>query len=352
VTPDSPLRFGRGGLAEFAGSFEYPGGRAFLVTSEEVARVHGAAIRGAIGSRLLAEIRIDDREEKKTLAAVASILDRAVEAGLRRDDFVVAFGGGVVSDVAGFAAAVLLRGIQWYAVPTTLLAMADASIGGKTAVDHPAGKNLIGAFHSPSGVLIDPDLLDTLPDRQFRSGLVEIYKALLVGDAKGAEAFLGGLEAAARSRDADAPLLAAIRVKEAIVGRDPLERGERRVLNFGHTLGHAIEAFGGYRRFTHGEAVAVGMAVAGVLSAERAGLDAALASEIRRELAAFAKDAVEGADPASPAILRALDLDKKASSRGRAAVLLKAPGKPVLVEDLGPESWLEGLRRVRDGIVL
>jgi 3-dehydroquinate synthetase len=281
------IRFGRGELRISARGLR-SAGRAFLLSSPAVLRVHGESIRAALPRRGRVEIAFDDGETSKSLETLRGVLDDALAAGLRRDDFIVAAGGGTVTDLAGFAAAVLLRGIAWYAVPTTLLGMADAAIGGKTGVDHPAGKNLVGAFHPPQGVLIDPDFLSTLPPRRFREGVVEIYKTLLIGSGEAARKMAGRLEAIAGSRDADPFLEEAIRVKSAIVERDPRERGERRVLNFGHTFGHAIEAAGGFSRWSHGEAVAIGAAAALRLSASLAGFPEETAAALARELVAFA----------------------------------------------------------------
>ncbi len=346
------IRFGRGELRALGGAFGFPSGRPFLVSSGEVLRLHGPAIREALSFREACEIVIDDREEAKNLDTLRFVLDAALAAGARRDDFFVAAGGGVVTDVAGFAAAVLLRGIEWYAVPTTLLGMADAAIGGKTAIDHPSGKNLIGSFHLPAGVLIDPDFLATLPARQFRSGLAEVYKTVLVGDAAMARTMSGRLEEISEQREIDAALRAAVRIKEEIVSRDPKDAGERRHLNFGHTLGHALEAQGGFRRLTHGEAVALGMSAALILSARRAGFPGPEASRLSEELASFAgKEAASGIDPEDRDLWNALSHDKKFTSRGPTAVLLERPGVPCLRE-VSAQEWKDALGRVLSSIAL
>lgn len=338
--------FGRGSIRRFAESFSFPAGRAFLVASPHVLGPFGARIRRALPRRRGAEVVISDREAEKNLGTLSKILDQLIEGGIRRDDFVVSFGGGVVSDLAGFAAAVVLRGVRWYAVPTTLLSMADAAIGGKTAVDHPLGKNLVGAFHPPSGVLVDPDFLETLSDRQFRSGLAEIYKAGLIGDPALARRLSGRLEETARSRNIDGPLRAAMAVKRRIVAEDPREKGKRRFLNFGHTLGHAIEAWGGYRRFTHGEAVALGMAAALLLSSRRAGFPEGEAERLSRELLLFAgRRRSTAIDAAAPELWRSLSRDKKSTSGGTMAVLLSAPGRPI-VRAISKREWRDALLRV------
>lgn len=339
------VRIGRGAIAALASAFPYPPGRVFLVSSPGVLRFHGGAVRRALAGREVVEIAAEDGERAKTFDTLRAILDAAIEAGVRRDDAVVALGGGTVTDVAGFAAAILLRGIAWYAVPTTLLGMADAAIGGKTAVDHPLGKNLVGAFHPPSGVLVDPDLLATLPPDRFREGLVEIFKGLLVGNAAAARKMAGRLETLAGTREVDDFLGAAIRVKLAIVGRDPRESGERRVLNFGHTLGHAIEAASGYRGWSHGEAVAVGMAAALSISSRTEGFPAADALVLAAELVRFAGKA---APKWSEALEGALSKDKKGEAAGLTGVLLSDWGRPVM-RKVPPAEWRRSLEALSGG---
>ena len=225
-------------------------------------------------------IRVPAGERAKTPRVLDALWRAFARAGLGRDDGVIALGGGSVGDLAGFAAATFARGLSWIVAPTTLLAMVDASIGGKTAVDLPEGKNLAGSFHDPAAVLTDPSLLTTLPDRQLRSGLAEVVKSAIIADAD-LFASLERMAPALAARD-EAGLYAAIvataRVKASIVERDPREEGDRAALNLGHTLGHAIEAAGEFRRYTHGEAIALGMVFACALAEEtalaRAGLRA------------------------------------------------------------------------------
>jgi len=334
-----PVRIGRAAIDTLGSAFAFPAGRVFLVSSPSVLRFHGAAARRALAGRELVEIAIEDGESAKTLDTVREILDAAIGAGVRRDDAIVALGGGTVTDVAGFAAAILLRGIAWYAVPTTLLGMADAAIGGKTAVDHPLGKNLVGAFHDPSGVLVDPDLLTTLPARNFREGIVEIFKALLVGSGDFARRMAGRLEAIAADRAVDDVLAEAIRVKRSIVERDPRESGERRVLNLGHTLGHAIESGSGYRGWSHGEAVAVGIAAALGISARTEGFPPDDARRLADELVRFAGKPAPRWDDA---LGRAISRDKKGSAEGLTGVLLAGWGRPVL-RKVAPDEWRASL---------
>jgi len=289
--PRSRIRIGRGALAGL-GAFtrETTGAaRVVLVTDAKVGALHG---RGAVraleraGIHVL-RVRVPRGEGAKRAAVLARLWDAFASAGLGRDGAVVALGGGVVGDLAGFAAATWLRGVTWVAVPTTVLAQVDASVGGKTAIDLASGKNLVGAFHQPAGVLIDPDTLATLPARQRRNGLAEVAKTGFAVDRPlwdWLEERLDPLD-----RGEPAALMGAIersiRAKARVVLADERERpgGGRTALNFGHTLGHAIEASLGYRRLLHGEAVAIGMRAAAWLSVRLAGL--APESHVRLEAA-------------------------------------------------------------------
>jgi shikimate kinase/3-dehydroquinate synthase len=233
-----------------------------VVTDSNVQRTRGAAIEAALRPLAIAEhhVTLAPGESQKTLANVGAIWDAALGAGVDRDAIILAVGGGVVGDLAGFAAACLLRGVRFVQAPTTLLAMVDSSVGGKTGFDHAVGKNLVGAFHQPSAVVADLDHLTTLPPRELRAGLAEIVKIAIATDAP----LLAALErdaAALRRGDTDALLpvvRAAIDAKIRVVRDDERESGPRALLNLGHTLGHALEAHGGYTKWLHGEAVALG----------------------------------------------------------------------------------------------
>jgi shikimate kinase/3-dehydroquinate synthase len=246
-----------------------------LVTDSNVQRARGPFIDAALHPLAFEGTRVTlpPGERHKTLASASTIWDAALGAGLDRDALVLAVGGGVVGDLAGFAASVLLRGVRFLQVPTTLLAMVDASVGGKTGFDHPAGKNLVGAFHQPSGVVVDLQHLDTLPKRERLCGLAEVVKIALATDG----ALLARLEgdAAALSRGDHGVLgpvvRAAIEAKVRVVRDDEREAGRRALLNLGHTVGHALEAHGGYARWLHGEAVALGT-VAELRACEALGL--------------------------------------------------------------------------------
>jgi 3-dehydroquinate synthase len=279
----SPGLLGRAGALLRA---ERVPGTVLVVTDRTVARLHGA--------RVLASLRragwtprvtaLPPGEPSKTLACVRGLCERWAAWGADRSVPVLALGGGVVSDVAGFAAAAYARGLDWYAFPTTVLAQADASIGGKVGVNLPGGKNLVGAFHHPRGVFCDPEALRTLPPRAFRSGLAEIAKIGVIRRP----AILAGLrrlalEGPGRAGIADL-IRAAAREKAWYVSRDPEDRGIRRELNFGHTVGHALEVSHGYGRLTHGEAVSIGMVAALRLSVRAAGLDPAASREVEELL--------------------------------------------------------------------
>jgi len=336
---ESVAWIGPGLLDQAASRLPSDSGRFLLVSSAGPA-VPAERIRCALAGRLLLDLRIDDREESKTLEAVRAIADAALEADVRRDDAFVAVGGGVVSDVVGFAAAVVLRGVAWSAVPTTTGAMADAAIGGKTGVDTPAGKNLLGAFHPPRVVLIDPAALETLPDRDYRAGLVEAFKAAWIADAALSDAAEASAKRLlAREEESLLDLIAgAVRIKAAIVTEDLREGDRRRLLNFGHTLGHAFEAAGGYRALRHGEAVAWGIAGALEISSRRAGLPAADAERIRRMLQRLGPFPEPDRNPGrlEPYLRR----DKKSTAQGLAGVLLERVGHARVEPAIPIEEWL------------
>ncbi len=275
------MRIRRGSLASLGVWVRSLAGirRVALVTDARVDQLHGDAARKALArAGISCDTLIVPRGERaKRPREVARLWDAFASMGLERGDGVVALGGGVVGDLAGFAAATWMRGITWIAVPSTVVAQVDSSVGGKTGVDLVAGKNLAGAFHHPAGVLVDPDLLQTLTPREYRAGMAEVVKTGFAVDAalfraieRDGEALIArdpaALERAVRG---------SIRAKAGIVRRDERERegGVRTALNFGHTLGHAIESALGYSGPRHGEAVAIGMRVAARLSQKHAGLD-------------------------------------------------------------------------------
>src|SRR5580704_1484418 len=262
----------RGSLHRVAEFLPPNAGTVFIVTTQEVWTHHGSAIGRALGRHLREVLLFPGGETRKRLAELETLAERMMELGADRSSVVVAFGGGIVNDVGGFLAATFMRGIPVIQVPTTLLAQVDAAVGGKTGVNLASGKNLIGSFHQPLAVLIDPDVLATLPSREYRAGLYEIIKCGVIRDAElfrlldeSAEAVL-----AQHSEVVERVIADAVRIKAEVVSADEREGDLRRILNFGHTVGHALEAETGYTRFLHGEAVAFGMRAASAL-AERTG---------------------------------------------------------------------------------
>jgi 3-dehydroquinate synthase len=322
---------------------------AAVVFSRPVAGV-AERVGRALGGRGLAvhALEVPPGEEAKRLEVVAGLYERLAAVPTRRADPVVAVGGGATTDLAGFAAATWLRGVPLVNVPTTVLGMVDAAVGGKTGVDLDAGKNLVGAFHQPVAVLADLDTLASLPAAEVRSGLAEVAKAGLIGDPDLAAALAGtaGLAVAA-DPDALAPLVeAAVRVKAAVVGADEHEDEGRAVLNYGHTLGHALERLAGYRGLRHGEAVAIGMVFAARV-AEAIGLagpDLA-AGHVELLRAVGLPVAMPGLDPER--VLRAMGTDKK-HRQGLRLVLLRGPGQPEVVPAPGRDVLVAAIRTLAE----
>ena len=304
-----------------------------VVTNDVVAPLYAARLEQALRpvAAGLVTVVLPDGEANKGWQALNQVFDRLLEARFDRRCLIVALGGGVVGDMAGFAAALYQRGVDFVQVPTTLLAQVDSSVGGKTAINHPLGKNMIGAFHQPRLVLIDVDTLGTLPDRELSAGLAEVIKHGLIADAGYLEQIdadlpqLLGRDAVALTR----AIAGSCRIKSAIVAQDEREAGLRAILNFGHTFGHAIEAGLGYGQWLHGEAVGCGMVMAGDLS-RRLGLIGADLAERIGALTARARLPVRG--PAWPPAryLSLMEVDKKAEQGIPKFVLLQAIGRPVV----------------------
>jgi 3-dehydroquinate synthase len=327
-------------LARFAGR------PAVVVSNHRVWSLHGGGLEP--GLRKLGPLKralIPDGEAHKSRATLERLHDAFLEAGLGRDGLVVAFGGGVVGDVAGFAAATYMRGLDWVQVPTTLLAMVDSSIGGKVGINHPKAKNLIGAFHQPRAVVSDPALLETLPPRELRSGAYEILKCGVIADRALVRAVgraPSGLTGWSRI-DLENAVASACRIKAEVVERDEREAGLRRVLNLGHTLGHGLEAATGFKRFTHGEAVGWGLIGAAWIARRRE-----LLAESSFDAIAAAVDRVgprpRVSDLSPERILKAVSHDKKAQ-RGRATFVLPvALGRVVIRPDVEPAEIRRALK--------
>jgi 3-dehydroquinate synthase len=310
-----------------------------VVTNETVGPLYLQDVVASLAGKRVHSIALRDGERYKTLEGLGRVFDALVEARLNRDACVVALGGGVVGDIAGFAAACYQRGIDFVQVPTTLLAQVDSSVGGKTGVNHPGGKNLIGAFHQPRAVLSDLATLRTLPDRELRAGLAEVIKYGLVDDV----GFLEWIErhvAALIALDLDA-LAHAVRrsceIKARIVAADEREHGQRALLNLGHTFGHAIETAAGYGEWLHGEAVAIGMLLAADLSQRLGWLEASQVERVRELLRRA------GLPTTAPAIGAArarelMGMDKKVLQGRIRLVLLRQLGAGVVTGDYAADA--------------
>jgi 3-dehydroquinate synthase len=309
------------------------GRRRIVVSNPVVWRLHGAEIAQALPGAEV--IQVPDGERHKTLQTVARIYEALVAAGADRASVVVAVGGGVIGDMAGFAAATYLRGVGLVHVPTTLLAQVDASVGGKVGVNLPAGKNLVGSFHPPLLVVTDPVLLETLPRREFRAGLYEVIKYGMVCSAPLFETLQRAAPTMAdRRADVVGPLVAdCCAIKAAVVSADEREAGPRRVLNFGHTAGHAIETLTAYRRFRHGEAVAWGMLVASELAVSR-GLLPRDDRDALEELVMALGPLPQVADLPVPAMIKAMRRDKKVTDGTLHFVLPAGIGASSIVGDV------------------
>ena len=266
-----------------------PTAKVFVITTRDVWKLHKSMLE-----RMLVKVEshvlfFPGGEPRKRLAEVERLAEQMVELGGDRSSMIIAFGGGIVGDLAGFLAAIFMRGIPVMQVPTTLLAQVDAAVGGKTGVNLVAGKNLIGSFHQPVGVIIDPDVLKTLPENEYRAGLYEIIKCGVIRDAE----LFDIMDRCARQILRQAPdvvdsiIAGAVRIKAEVVTADEREGDLRRILNFGHTFGHALEAETKYKRFLHGEAVAWGMQVATLLAKRLGLLPAADAARIKKVIAKY-----------------------------------------------------------------
>jgi 3-dehydroquinate synthase len=341
---------GRGVLASLGARVAAlrPGVRTAIVTDRTVAKhwleqtERSLAEAGIPASRII----VEEGEVSKTYAGLEKVSEALIAARIERNDLVIALGGGVVGDLAGFAAAILRRGVDFVQVPTSLLAQVDSSVGGKTGVNSPQGKNLLGAFHQPVLVIADTSVLDTLSPRQFRAGYAEVAKYGVLGD----EAFFSWLEAnhadifsggAAREH----AIATSCRAKAAIVSRDERENGERALLNLGHTFGHALEAATGFSdRLFHGEGVSVGMVLAAEFSAKLGMISETDAARVQRHLATvglpthlqdiagFAQEGLSDAD----ALMGVMAQDKKVKRGKLTFILLQGIGRAVVANDVEP----------------
>lgn len=341
-----PVYLGRGLLADSATWQRHLGdGKVLVVSNQTVAPLYLDSLLSTLGQRDIAVHVIPDGEQYKTVETWQGILDQLVTMQARRDAVIVALGGGVVGDISGYAAASYMRGIRFIQAPTTLLAQVDASVGGKTGVNHVRGKNLIGAFHQPASVVIDSASLDTLPPREFNAGMAEVVKYGAISDP----AFFAWLEnntAEIASRDPatiDQLIENSVLNKADVVRKDEKEAGVRALLNFGHSFGHALEAETGYSEFLHGEAVAIGMVTAARLSESRGLCELGTTSRLSNLLENFDLPVSIPPGLTIARLAEGLALDKKAVASGLRLVLLNSIGNAVIDSDSSNEQILDAM---------
>ena len=343
-----PILIGSGLLQEPA-YFEQciRGKQVLVVTNETIAPLYLEKVLQALqGFAKVDTVQLPDGEAFKTLDTVNRVFDTLLEKRHDRSTTIVALGGGVIGDMSGFAAACYQRGVDFVQVPTTLLSQVDSSVGGKTGVNHPLGKNMIGAFYQPQLVLIDIDTLSTLPDRELSAGIAEVIKYGMICDAP----FFEWLEAnmdALLARNPQALAYAIERSctdKAAVVAEDERESGRRAILNFGHTFGHAIEAVQGYGNWLHGEAVAAGMVMAAELSLLRGWIAAEDVARLRALLSKANLPQQSPADMRVDEYLQAMSVDKKVQDGKLRLVLLRALGDAQIIDDTAKDQLVEALR--------
>jgi 3-dehydroquinate synthase len=337
---------GRGGLDSLGARIKAlrPGAKVAILTDANVAKHHLAATKAALAAAGIdfSQVAVPAGEGSKSYATFETVCEAVIAARIERGDLIVALGGGVVGDLAGFVAACVRRGLDFVQVPTSLLAQVDSSVGGKTGINSAQGKDLIGAFHQPILVIADTALLDTLPAREFRAGYAEVTKYGLLGDA----AFFAWLEANWQDVFAGGParehaIAVACRGKAGVVARDERETGERALLNLGHTFGHALEAAAGFSdRLLHGEAVALGIALAFEFSAGKGLIGAADAARAASHLAAVGLptqiNQVPGGVPDADALMTLIAQDKKVKRGKLTFILVRGIGEAFVADDVDP----------------
>ena len=322
-------------------------GKTLIVSNDVVAPLYLGQVRTSLANRDVEIHIIPDGERFKTAETWYSIIDKLVDMQARRDANLIALGGGVIGDIAGFAAACYMRGIRFLQLPTTLLAQVDAAVGGKTAINHAKGKNLVGAFHQPAAVIIDSATLASLPEREFNAGLAEVVKYGAINDA-GFFAWLEENAAAIKQRHEDALhhlILESVKNKSEIVSQDEKEAGIRTLLNFGHSFGHALEAESNYSRFLHGEAVSIGMVTAARLSEIRGLCLTGTAKRLATLLSILGLPVKQPADIKINGLTQALALDKKALASGLRLVLLQAMGHAVVDNQSSDDDILAAMKQ-------
>jgi len=345
-----PVYIGRGLLADSQLLARHiAGSQVVIVSNDTVAPLYVEKVRALLGQRkLVTEVVLPDGEQYKTLATLSNIFDRVMAENHNRTTTFIAVGGGVVGDIAGFAAACYQRGVDFIQVPTTLLAQVDSSVGGKTAVNHPLGKNMIGAFYQPRAVLIDTNALQTLPARELSAGLAEVLKYGLICD----EPFYRWLQEQMPRLLAreEAVLAEAIERscsnKARVVAADEREGGLRAILNFGHTFGHAIETAQGYGQWLHGEAVATGMLLALELSARRGGVSLSEVDDFRELLLDMHLPVRAPVDMTAGVFLELMARDKKVVDGRLRLILLKAIGDARIIDDVSESELVDLLNEL------
>jgi 3-dehydroquinate synthase len=343
-------------LLDAAGGFiasTLPGARSAVVSDANVAALYLPRLKASLGGLFLGDVVVAPGEQSKSFPVLADVCERLLELGVERSDVVIALGGGVVGDLAGFAASILRRGVRLVQMPTTLLAQVDSSVGGKTGIDTSQGKNLIGSFHQPSLVLADISVLATLAPCEFRAGYAEVMKYGLLGDA----AFFTWLEQtwpqifSGEGGPRASAIATSVRAKAAIVEADEREEsGTRALLNLGHTFGHALEAFAGYSdRLLHGEAIAIGMRLAFTFSAEQGLCPADDVARVERHLAEVGLPGriadIPGIPPAPEQLLKLMAQDKKVKGGKLALVLVRGIGQAYVEHDVPMEKLTGFLAR-------
>jgi 3-dehydroquinate synthase len=316
--------------------FQIPGRDLMIVTNATVARLYLANLTASLAGRRVAECILPDGEQHKTLQTAGWVFDALVGQRMNRDATVLALGGGVVGDIAGFTAATYQRGVGYVQLPTTLLAQVDSSVGGKTGVNHAGGKNLIGAFYQPLCVIADTDTLATLPDRELSAGLAEVIKYGCVWDPLLFDWLDNNMDLLL-ARDVDALTYAIGRsceIKATVVAKDEREQNLRAILNFGHTFGHAIEAATGFTTYLHGEAVGLGMLIAASLSHRLELIDAAIVDRLRGVLVKAGLP-TEAPRLGAARALELMQMDKKVLAGSLRLVLLEKLGRAIVTGDYG-----------------
>lgn len=320
------------------------GNQVAVITNETVAPLYLDVLRAALNGLSVDVYQLPDGEEYKTLASFSAVMDFLVSHRHNRTTTLIALGGGVVGDICGFVAATFQRGVDFLQIPTTLLAQVDSSVGGKTAVNHAKGKNLIGAFYQPRCVLADTQVLNSLGDREFAAGLAEVLKYGVIADAE-FFVWICAESSALVARDA-ACLLHAVRrsceIKADVVARDERESGVRAILNFGHTFGHALESLTGYKRLLHGEAVAIGMVMAADMSCRLGWLSPDAAKKVKQAVASLGLPVCPPDLPVDD-MLQAMGMDKKVVDGRLRLVLARGIGEVVVADEFDHDALRETL---------